>query len=105
MSTPGIDEQTVLSTLRQIVDPELGFNIVDLGFIYNVQIEGGRVGIQMTLTTPGCPMHQSLTYAVRRALLSLEPVQEVDVELVWEPPWTPEMMSEEVRTKLAATRN
>ncbi len=92
-----ITEETVLETLRQVIDPELGCNIVDLGLVYSVNISGGHVLVTMTLTTPGCPMHESISHGARSALLSLPDVTEADVEIVWDPPWHPSMMTEEGR--------
>lgn len=93
MNTQSIDEATIWQTLRQIMDPEIGCNIVDLGLIYNLEINGGRVSVEMTLTTPGCPMHESMQCGARNALLNLEGVEEAEVALVWEPPWNPSMMT------------
>jgi len=89
-----ITEAAVLETLRQVIDPELGCNIVDLGLIYNVTITGAKVSVVMTLTTPGCPMHESLRWGAQTALLGREDVQEAEVEVVWDPPWHPSMMTE-----------
>jgi metal-sulfur cluster biosynthetic enzyme len=89
-----IDEATILQTLRQVIDPELGCNIVDLGLIYNVAIIGTKVSVVMTLTTPGCPMHESIRWGVNNALLNLEGVNDAEVEVVWDPPWHPSMMTE-----------
>ena len=94
MTTTQLDETTILETLRQVIDPELGCNIVDLGLVYGVAITGGKVTVKMTLTTPGCPMHESLAWGVHTALLNLDGVNEVEVELVWDPPWSPAMMSD-----------
>ena len=94
MTETKIDETTILETLRQVLDPELGCNIVDLGLVYGVTITGGKVTVKMTLTTPGCPMHESIAWGVQMALLNLEGVEDVEVELVWDPPWSPAMMSE-----------
>jgi metal-sulfur cluster biosynthetic enzyme len=94
------DEATVLETLSQIIDPELGCNIVDLGLIYRVSVTGGDVKVTMTLTTPGCPMHESITTGVKNALLNLEGVTSTEVELVWDPPWHPSLMSEQARIAL-----
>ncbi len=88
------DEAAVMNVLRQIIDPELGCNIVDLGLVYSVAIAGGKVTVAMTLTTPGCPMHDSIRWGVRNALLELAGVTDVEVELVWDPPWHPSMMTE-----------
>ena len=98
MTTTNLAETTILETLRQVIDPEMGCNIVDLGLVYGVAINGGKVIVKMTLTTPGCQMHESLAWGVQTALLNLEGVEEVDVELVWDPPWSPAMMSDYGRT-------
>ena len=92
MTTNTLTEADVLVTLRQVIDPELGQNIVDLGLIYSVNIEGAKVSVTMTLTTPGCPMHESICWGVKCALLNLEGVDDAEVELVWDPPWHPSMM-------------
>jgi metal-sulfur cluster biosynthetic enzyme len=99
-----LTEQLVLDTLRQVMDPEIDCNIVDLGLVYGIQIQGDRVLVQMTLTTPGCPMHESISWGVKTALLNLEPVADAEVEIVWDPPWNPAMMSPEgrARTGMAA---
>jgi len=95
-----LDEAAVLETLSQIIDPELGCNIVDLGLIYRVSVTDGDVKVIMTLTTPGCPMHESITMGVRNALLIMEGVASAEVELVWDPPWHPSLMSEQARIAL-----
>jgi metal-sulfur cluster biosynthetic enzyme len=97
MNTTKLNEALVLQTLRQVIDPEIGCNIVDLGLIYSTRIEGPKVSVQMTLTTQGCPMHESIAWGVKNALLNLEGVEEVEVEVVWDPPWNPSMMSEHGR--------
>ena len=94
MNTPPLDEYLILDTLRQVIDPEIDCNIVDLGLIYGTRIEGHKVTVQMTLTTPGCPMHESIALGVKNALLNLAGVQEAEVEIVWDPPWTPSMMTD-----------
>lgn len=88
-----IEEATIREALRQVVDPEIDCNIVDLGLIYGLAIDGAKVTVTMTLTTPGCPMHESIAWGVKCALLNLEGVDEVEVNVVWEPQWTPERMS------------
>lgn len=95
-----LNEDIVRETLRGVEDPELGCNIIDLGLVYGIQIDGATVTVQMTLTTHGCPMHESMMEGVRFALLNLEPVQEVDVQLVWDPPWNADMMTEEGKAML-----
>lgn len=98
MNTTPITEQTVLDALRQVIDPELRCNIVDLGLIYSVEIDGGKVRVTMTLTTPGCPMHESISQGARIVLLGLDGVTDAEVEVVWDPPWHPSMMTTDGRT-------
>ncbi len=100
METTQLNEALVLQTLRRVFDPEIDCNIVDLGLIYGIQINGGTVTIQMTLTTPGCPMHESISWGVKNALLNLEGVEDVDVQIVWDPPWHPTMMTEAGRARV-----
>ena len=94
MTAAMIDEATLRDTLRQVVDPELDCNIVDLGLVYGIAIDGGKVTVLMTLTTRGCPMHESIAGGVKTALLNLEGVDDVAVNVVWDPPWSPARMSE-----------
>ena len=100
MNTLPLNETLILETLRQVVDPEIDCNIVDLGLVYGVAINGCRVSVQMTLTTQGCPMHESIAAGVRMALLNLEGVEDAHVEVVWDPPWHPSMMSELGRARV-----
>jgi metal-sulfur cluster biosynthetic enzyme len=100
MQTMQLDESLVLETLRQVVDPEIDCNIVDLGLIYGTRIEGRKVTVKMTLTTPGCPMHESIAWGVKNALRSLEAVEEAEVEVVWDPPWNPSMMTDYGRARI-----
>ena len=93
-------EAMVWEALKTVIDPELGFNLVDLGLIYSVELVERAVTIRMTLTTRGCPMHESLVWGVRRAVLGLDPVHAVDVQLVWDPPWQPSMMSPAAQERL-----
>jgi len=97
-----IDEADVYEVLHQVEDPELGCNIVDLGLVYGVIISGDQVKVQMTLTTPGCPMHETLIRGVQTALLNLEAVGQVEVELVWDPPWHSSMMTDYGRARVGA---
>lgn len=88
----------VREVLRErVIDPELGINVVDLGLIYDVEIAEGRISVDMTLTTPGCPLAGTLAAQVEETLRQAFPGHDVEVSLVWEPRWTPEMMSEEAR--------
>lgn len=99
-----LTRERVLEALKAVVDPELGLNVVDLGLIYDVRIEGGEVDVTMTLTTPGCPLHEVLLKGVRWALRGLPEVERVEVVLTWDPPWSPEMISEEGRRQLEGDR-
>jgi len=95
------DGDVVLEALKAVIDPEIGLNIVDLGLIYDVQIDAeGSVHIEMTLTTPGCPLHAAINDAVHRALEPIPGIRGVDLDLVWAPPWTPEMITSEGRRAL-----
>ena len=100
MQTTQLDEPLILETLRQVVDPEIDCNIVDLGLIYGIRIDGRKVTVQMTLTTQGCPMHESIAWGVKNALLNLEAVEEAEVEIVWDPPWSPSMMTDQGRARI-----
>ncbi len=91
MSLP--DESAVLDALRAIDDPEAGMNIVDLGLVYAVRIGDGRIDVDMTMTTPACPVAESLVDEARAAVEAIAPAAAVEVHLVWEPIWNPSMMS------------
>lgn len=103
MNPPPLDERAVWETLRQVVDPEIGCNIVDLGLVYRVRLAAPKVRVTMTLTTPGCPMHDLIAHGVQMALLRLEGVEEAEVEVVWDPPWHPDMMSDQARARIGMT--
>jgi metal-sulfur cluster biosynthetic enzyme len=92
-----LTEELILETLRYVIDPELGCNIVDLGLIYSVRVDGSTIVVVMTLTTPGCPMHESISQGVQTALLGMDGVADVNVQVVWDPPWHPSMMTEQGR--------
>lgn len=99
--TRPLDADLVLEMLHGVIDPELGVNIVDLGLVYDVGIDpGGGVAIEMTLTTPGCPLGGFLDDQIRACLAQLPQVRSVAVELVWEPPWDPTAMSDAAREQL-----
>ena len=87
------NEQTILAALRQVIDPEIGCNIVDLGLVYSYAFNAGKVTVAMTLTTPGCPMHESISWGVKNALMNIEGVTEAEVDIVWDPPWNPSLMT------------
>jgi len=91
---PSADPEAVLTALGEVVDPELGTDILNLGLVYTVQVAGEAVAVAMTLTTPGCPLNGSIAHAVEARLANVEGVGTVDVTVVWDPPWTPESMSQ-----------
>ena len=86
--------------LRGVFDPEIHVNIVDLGLVYDVRVEGDLVTVAMTLTSPGCPYGPYLLNNVKETLTVLKGVRDALIEVVWEPPWGPDKMSEEVRLEL-----
>ena len=93
--------ETVKKALRAVKDPELGLNIIDIGLVYDALVtEAGDVTVKMTLTSPGCPAGAEIIQGVRDVASDLEGVGSVDVELVWEPYWTPERMDPRVRAFL-----
>ncbi len=89
--------EQVRDALKDVIDPELGYNIVDLGLIYGVTVQESRVEVVMTMTTPGCPASQYIQNGTHERLLSMDEVDDVDVEVVWSPPWDPSMMSDEAK--------
>jgi probable FeS assembly SUF system protein SufT len=99
------DEKAVWDQLRQCFDPEIPVNIVDLGLVYDCQLihkpEGGsKVEVKMTLTAPGCGMGPAIAHDAQSKILSIDGVEEADVQLVWDPPWNQNMISEAGRMKL-----
>jgi metal-sulfur cluster biosynthetic enzyme len=90
---PAVAASEVLEALGSVYDPELGVDVVNLGMVYAVSIAGSAVSVEMTLTTPGCPLHATIETHVTQTLLGLRGVQAVDVQIVWDPPWTPSSMS------------
>ena len=93
-------KEQVYEALQTCYDPEIPVNIVDLGLIYDVQVEEGKVVVKMTLTAPGCGMGGMIAGQARQKILDLPDVEDATVDLVWDPPWDPSMMSTEARQKL-----
>lgn len=93
-------ETEVRDALRTIMDPELGVNVVDLGLVYEVEVRDDEAHIRMTLTSAGCPIGTSLAEGVRAGALNAPGLKDAHVELVFDPPWTPELMSDEARAQL-----
>ena len=91
-------KEIVLNMLHNVIDPEVGMNIVDLGLVSGVEISGNKLRVDLTMTTPACPMSEMILDDARRALAGLVPEgTEIDLNLVWEPPWSPDKMSENAR--------
>ncbi len=95
-----VDKEQVMKALSGVMDPELGLNIVELGLIYDVKIEDNNVDVTMTLTTPGCPLHVAIARGAESAVRNIPGVESARVNVVWDPPWTPERMSPEARAAL-----
>lgn len=95
-----LSEQRVWEQLRLCFDPEIPVNIVDLGLVYDVAVRQGTVDVKMTLTAPGCHLGGQITSDIQSKLLALEPVEEANVELVWDPPWHQSMISSAGRKAL-----
>jgi len=94
-------EEKIISELKSIYDPEIPVNIYEIGLIYKIQIDDDfTVHIVMTLTTPNCPVAESLPAEVREKVIALEGVKDVDLELTFEPPWDMEMLSDEAKLEL-----
>ncbi|MBI5474021.1 MAG: DUF59 domain-containing protein [Ignavibacteriae bacterium] len=98
--TPTITEASIYDALRECYDPEIPVNLVDLGLIYDVKIIDDWVGVKMTLTSPGCGMSGIISQNVRNRVLKVPGVKDADVRIVWQPAWSPAMMSSEARQKL-----
>lgn len=96
-----VDKEEVREQLKEVIDPELDINIVDLGLIYEIEVdEENNVDILMTLTTPGCPLHGVFDELVRREVNKIEEVGDIEVELTFEPRWSPDEMSDEARDEM-----
>lgn len=97
--------EEITDALKDVIDPELGVNIVDLGLVYDVRVDQGHVEVVMTLTTPACPLSAYFKQVIPAAVGKRVPeIGSVSVRVVWEPRWTPEMMSQEAKKALGWTR-
>jgi metal-sulfur cluster biosynthetic enzyme len=94
-----LTEELVLDALRQVVDPEIPVDIVNLGLVYDVRVSGKNVSIKLTLTTPGCHMVKTIAKQAEAAVRSIG-AKQVMVDIVWDPPWNPDMMSDEAKERL-----
>ena len=97
-STPS--ESDVMDALSNVIDPELGLDFVELGLIYGVEIDDGRVRVTFTLTTPGCPIGPQVTEQIEEFVGELDGVKSIESEMVFTPPWSPENMSEDAKFAL-----
>lgn len=89
-----------MKALKECYDPEIPVNVWDLGLIYDVAVDGDKVRVKMTLTAPGCPMHSFISQEVKEKLQTVSGVKEATVEVVWDPPWSPDKMSPEAKAQL-----
>jgi len=95
-----IDQETLVSALRTVKDPELNVNVIDLGLVYSIQTHDDQVEVEMTLTSPACPAGPEILRDAMSALEKVEGVTKADVRLVMSPPWSPERMSDAARDEL-----
>ena len=94
-------KEDIIKEIKKIYDPEIPVNIYELGLIYAIEInENGKVNIEMTLTSPNCPVAESLPKMVKENILMVEGVKDVDLKIVWDPPWTKDKMSEAAKLEL-----
>ena len=93
-------KEKVITEIKKIYDPEIPVNIYELGLIYDIKIKDNDVQVKMTLTTPNCPVAESLPKEVKDSILELKEVNKVDLDLVWDPPWDKSMMSEAAKLEL-----
>ncbi|MGH3321748.1 MAG: metal-sulfur cluster assembly factor [Streptosporangiaceae bacterium] len=98
------DPRVVVDMLYEVIDPELGVNIVDLGLVYDVRVTGGVARVRMTMTTPGCPLGAYFDDAIPGVLWGVPGVDDVDLGIVWDPPWSPGMMSDAAKRALGWRR-
>ena len=92
-----VTREDVVEAMRQVEDPELGMDIVDLGLLYDVEVEGSKVKVIHSLTSMGCPAGPMIQEDISSAAASLPGVEDVEVELTWDPPWTPDRMSDDAK--------
>ena len=96
-SAATLDEDVVRAALRRVKDPELNLNIVDLGLVYTIAVDGPKVSIDMSLTSPGCPSGPEIMTAAEQQIRSLDGVEDVAVNLVWDPMWSPDRIEPRIR--------
>lgn len=94
---PEVTEEVVQEALKDVIDPELGYNIVDLGLVYGITITDEKIDVVMTMTTPGCPATNYIQEGAHQRLLAIDGVVDAKVDVVWSPPWEPSMMSDDAK--------
>lgn len=95
-----VTQEDVMAALKSVYDPEIPINVVDLGLIYDVQVNSGNVFVQMTLTAPGCGMGPFIAQQAEWAIADIDGVEDVQIELTFDPPWSPDLISEEAKAQL-----
>ncbi len=100
MSDDGEIPARVMEALRGVIDPEVGLDVVALGLVYGIDVTNGVVSVELTMTTPACPLGEQIVEDAERRVGAVAGVLQVQVELVWDPPWTPARMTPEARQKL-----
>ena len=93
-------KEKVIEEIKKIYDPEIPVNIYELGLIYDINVDGKNISVKMTLTTPNCPVAESLPKEVKEGAMQVEEIDDVDLQLVWDPPWTKDMMSDAAKLEL-----
>ena len=93
-------KEKIINEIKKIYDPELPVNIYELGLIYDIKVDGNKAKIKMTLTSPNCPVAESLPKEVKDGAMQVSEIEDVDLQLVWDPPWTQDMMSEAAKLEM-----
>ena len=100
MAEGKVTRETILEALKSVYDPEIPVNVVDLGLVYDVQVNEGNVYVQMTLTFPGCGMGPYIGQQAEWAVADVDGVEDVEIEMVFDPPWSPDLISEDAKAQL-----
>lgn len=98
--TKKLTEETILEVMSDIYDPEIPIDIVNLGLVYGIKIDGSNVNVNMTMTSPGCPAAGQIVSEAKYLIEEIDGVDEVNIEIVWDPPWDPSKMSEAAKESL-----
>lgn len=100
MAAEVVTKDEVFAALKNVYDPEIPINVVDLGLVYDVQVNSGNVYVQMTLTAPGCGMGPFIAQQAEWAVADIDGVEDVQIEMVFDPPWSPDLISEDAKAQL-----